>query len=176
MDTNLETEPVPSGWREQIVGTARSHFRQYGYGKTTVADLAPAIGISNAYVYKFFSSKRSIGQAVCGRCLGEVRAELRRAAAEPTSAANRLRATYRILVRQSATLLFNDRRLHDIVSTAVHERWNVADAYEADVLDLFARLGDEEPRRRRVRAQDAAGGNLPRHPADYGAVHAPRAA
>jgi AcrR family transcriptional regulator len=33
-----------------------------GYGKTTVADLAKAIGFSKAYIYKFFDSKQAIGR------------------------------------------------------------------------------------------------------------------
>ena len=46
--------PVEHERREQIVKAANEHFRRYGYNKTTVADLANAIGLSTAYIYKFF--------------------------------------------------------------------------------------------------------------------------
>lgn len=50
--------------RDQIVSAANEHFSHYGYGKTTVSDLAKAIGFSKAYIYKFFDSKQAIGEAI----------------------------------------------------------------------------------------------------------------
>jgi AcrR family transcriptional regulator len=44
-------------------------FRQFGFGKTTVADIAAELGMSPANIYKFFSSKEAIIQASCGRNL-----------------------------------------------------------------------------------------------------------
>ena len=44
-------------------------FHWYGYDKTTVSDLAKAIGFSKAYIYKFFDSKQAIGEAICARTL-----------------------------------------------------------------------------------------------------------
>ena len=46
--------PAEHERREQIIAAAGEHFRHYGYGKTTVADLGKAIGLSKAYIYKFF--------------------------------------------------------------------------------------------------------------------------
>ena len=37
-----------------------AHFSRYGYEKTTVTDLAKAIGFSKAYIYKFFDSKQAV--------------------------------------------------------------------------------------------------------------------
>ncbi len=54
--------PAEHDRREQIIAAANEHFRHYGYNKTTVADLAKAIGLSTAYIYKFFESKRAIGE------------------------------------------------------------------------------------------------------------------
>ena len=44
---------------------ANEHFSRYGYEKTTVSDLAKAIGFSKAYIYKFFESKQAIGEMIC---------------------------------------------------------------------------------------------------------------
>ena len=44
-------------------------FRQFGFGKTTVADIAAELGMSPANIYKFFSSKEAIIQASCDRNL-----------------------------------------------------------------------------------------------------------
>src|SRR5260370_26554457 len=54
--------------REQIIAAANEHFAHYGYGKTTVSDLAKSIGFSKAYIYKFFESKQAIGEAIWSQC------------------------------------------------------------------------------------------------------------
>ena len=64
--------PAEHERREQIIRAADEHFRHYGYAKTTVADLAKAIGVSAAYVYRFFESKQAIGEAVCAMTLARI--------------------------------------------------------------------------------------------------------
>ena len=39
-------------------------FRQFGFLKTMVADIAAELGMSPANIYKFFSSKEAIIQAM----------------------------------------------------------------------------------------------------------------
>src|SRR3546814_14696501 len=65
--------------RDQIIEAAHDHFSHYGYGKTTVSDLAKHIGFSKAYIYKFFDSKQAIGEAICA---GQLRSEERRVGKE----------------------------------------------------------------------------------------------
>jgi AcrR family transcriptional regulator len=50
--------------RERIMIKADELFRQFGFLKTTVADIAAELGISPANIYKFFSSKEAIIQAM----------------------------------------------------------------------------------------------------------------
>src|SRR5204862_385421 len=59
--------PTDHNVREQILEAAEEHFSRYGYEKTTVSDLAKAIGFSKAYIYKFFDSKQAIGEAICSK-------------------------------------------------------------------------------------------------------------
>src|SRR5258705_10441350 len=55
--------------RERIMIKADELFRQFGFGKTTVADIAAELGMSPANIYKFFSSKEAIIQASADRIL-----------------------------------------------------------------------------------------------------------
>src|SRR5882724_2335816 len=89
--------PVEHERRQEILAAADEHFRRYGYYKTTVADLAKAIGLSSAYIYKFFESKQAIGEAVCCQCLGRTQTELQSISVEKKSAADRIRNTYKML-------------------------------------------------------------------------------
>jgi AcrR family transcriptional regulator len=43
--------------RERIMVKADELFRQYGFIKTTVADIAAELAMSPANIYKFFSSR-----------------------------------------------------------------------------------------------------------------------
>ena len=58
--------------RERILVTAERLFRVIGYQKTTVADIAKALRMSSANVYRFFDSKKSINAGVARRLMGEV--------------------------------------------------------------------------------------------------------
>src|SRR5215208_7195024 len=58
--------------RARIVETAEALFRDIGYQKTTVADIAKALRMSPANVYRFFDSKKSINEAVAERWGGGV--------------------------------------------------------------------------------------------------------
>ena len=135
--------PVEHERREQIVKAANEHFRLYGYNKTTVADLANAIGLSTAYIYKFFESKQAIGEAVCAASLGEIASDLRKIARQPKSAAERLRSMYQCLTRRSAELYFNERKLHEIVITACSEKWRPVKEREETMLELIRELVTE---------------------------------
>ena len=121
--------PVEHGVRDQIVDAARAHFSRFGYGKTTVADLAKAIGFSKAYIYKFFDSKQAIGQAICTQCLDKVLAGGEAGMAEGKSAADKFRRYFNGLIATSAELFFENKLLYDIAAHSAEERWPSAVAY-----------------------------------------------
>ena len=52
VDATGRRGPAEHSIREQIVDAANEHFKHYGYHKTTVADLAKAIGFSKAYIIR----------------------------------------------------------------------------------------------------------------------------
>ncbi len=132
--------PAEHERREQIVKEASAHFRHYGYSKTTVVDLAKAVGLSAAYVYKFFESKQAIGDAVCTASLSKLTGELQRLAAEPKPVATRLRSLYRTVARHRAELFLNDRRLHELAVTACTEGWQATQDHQAALLAIIRGL------------------------------------
>jgi AcrR family transcriptional regulator len=136
--------PADHERREQIIREADEHFRRYGYNKTTVADLAKAIGVSGAYVYRFFESKQAIGEAVCAMTLKRIDDELLRIASDETrSASDRLRAIYRALASQGLELFFKERKLHDLVLAAVEARWSSVLQHKKSMMEVVKRvIGD----------------------------------
>ena len=90
--------------RDQILDAAMAHFSRYGYEKTTVTDLAKAIGFSKAYIYKFFDSKQAIGEAICASRLEKIMVAVSAAIADAPSASEKLRRLFRALTEAGSEL------------------------------------------------------------------------
>jgi AcrR family transcriptional regulator len=137
LSTAGQRGPLEHVRREQIIAAASEHFRHYGYRKTTVADLAKAIGLSKAYIYKFFESKQAIGEAICSDALGKIAAHVQDIAAEDRPASDRLRRIFRGIAEKSAGLFLHDRKIHEIATTSYEEHWGSSKAYERTLLTII---------------------------------------
>jgi len=129
--------PADHDVRDQIVVAATEHFSRYGYEKTTVSDLAKAIGFSKAYIYKFFESKQAIGEMICANCLHEIETDVRAAVAEAELPTEKLRRMFKVFTEASLRLFFRDRKLYDIAASAATGNWQSVQAYEARVQQLL---------------------------------------
>lgn len=138
--------PAGHSVRDQIVDAAMQHFAHYGYEKTTVSDLARAIGFSKAYIYKFFESKQAIGEVICSNRLAMIMQRSEAAIVDVPGASEQLRRLFRTLSSSSTELFFHERKLYDIAAVASRDRWPSALAYEKRILNLIQqilRLGRE---------------------------------
>jgi AcrR family transcriptional regulator len=129
--------PADHAVREQIVDAAGEHFSQYGYDKTTVSDLAKAIGFSKAYIYKFFDSKQAIGEAICAKTLATIVAAVEDAVAGAPTPTEKFRRMFKSLVSTGVGLFFNDRKLYDIAAHAAGDGWPAAQAYGKRIKEIL---------------------------------------
>ena len=129
--------PTDHEVRDQIVTAATEHFSRYGYEKTTVSDLAKAIGFSKAYVYKFFASKQAIGELICANCLREIENEVRTAIGQAPHPPEKLRRLFKAVVEACMRLFFQDRKLYEIAAVAATQRWQATLVYEACIQTLL---------------------------------------
>ena len=129
--------PADHNVRDQIVKAAEEHFRRYGFEKTTVSDLAKAIGFSKAYIYKFFDSKQAIGEAICSQTLSAIIVAVEEAVAGATTATDKLRRMFKSLADTSVGLFFNERKLYDIAASSAGEGWPSARAYAQRIRDIL---------------------------------------
>src|SRR3982074_1955396 len=83
----LISEQIEPDTREGILVVGERLFREIGYQKTTVADIAKMLRMSPANVYRFFDSKKAINERAARRWMGEVEdaAQTRPPGAEPAS-------------------------------------------------------------------------------------------
>ncbi len=132
--------PADHSVREQIVEAADEHFGHYGYEKTTVSDLAKAIGFSKAYIYKFFDSKQAIGEAICSKTLTAIVAAVEEAVAGASTPTEKFRRMFKTLVTTGASLFFNDRKLYDIAAYSAGEGWPSARAYSKRIREILTEI------------------------------------
>jgi AcrR family transcriptional regulator len=132
--------PADHSVREQIVEAAGEHFSHYGFEKTTVSDLAKAIGFSKAYIYKFFDSKQAIGEAICSKTLSAIVATVEEAVAGATTPTEKFRRMFKTLAATSVSLFFNDRKLYDIAAYSAGEGWPSARAYTKRIRQILTEI------------------------------------
>ncbi|SFN56484.1 transcriptional regulator, TetR family [Formivibrio citricus] len=135
--------PADHEVRDQIVAAATEHFSRYGYEKTTVSDLAKAIGFSKAYIYKFFESKQAIGEMICANCVGRIETEIRAAIDQADRPPEKLRRMFKAIVESSLQLFSQDRKLYEIAASAATERWQVTLAYEEHIQKMLREVLQE---------------------------------
>lgn len=125
----LVSEHVEPDTRERILAVAERLFRQLGYQKTTVADIAKELRMSPANVYRFFDSKKSIHESVARVLMGEVEAVAAAIMAKPGSAAGRMRELITTIHRMNSERYVGDSKLHEMVEIAMEESWEVCVAH-----------------------------------------------
>src|SRR3954462_6157064 len=125
----LISEHVETDTRERILVVAERLFRQIGYQKTTVADIAKELRMSPANVYRYFDSKKSIHEGVARDLRGEVEIEAQRIADRPGPAAPRLRELMKTVHRMNSERYVGDSKMHEMVAIAMEEDWEVCTAH-----------------------------------------------
>ncbi len=78
------------------IEVAERLFRQIGFQKTTVADIARELHMSPANVYRFFAVKSEINEAVCMDLLGKIEVKTEEIAASRSTATQRITKLDRI--------------------------------------------------------------------------------
>jgi AcrR family transcriptional regulator len=125
----LTSEHVEPDTRERILVVAERLFREIGYQKTTVADIAKVLRMSPANVYRFFDSKKAIHEGVARGLMGGVEEAAQAIAAGPGSANSRLRELMTTIHRMNSERYVGDSKLHEMVACAMEESWEVCVAH-----------------------------------------------
>jgi AcrR family transcriptional regulator len=131
------TRTGPDEVRARVLEVAEEHFRRIGYRKTSVADIASDLGMSRANVYRFFPSRDAINESICRRVMNEV-AEIAFAIARTNATASeKLDRLVTAIHRHCKTQLIEERRMHDMVVTAMHENWAIIRAHNERITTIF---------------------------------------
>jgi AcrR family transcriptional regulator len=133
----LISEHVEPDTRERVLVVAERLFRQLGYQKTTVADIAKELRMSPANVYRFFDSKKAIHEGVARILMGEVEEAATAILKGPGPASVRLREMITTVHRMNSERYVGDSKLHEMVEVAMEESWDVCVAHMKLVTEII---------------------------------------
>ena len=137
-ELNISTESRDYQTRCRIVETAELLFKQIGFQKTTVADIAKKLGMSSANVYRFFDSKKAINESVALRLTFEVEDACRKIAAEKSSPSERMQKILQTIHTMNKERYVQDERMHEMVIAAMRESWHVVGQHISNIDQIVA--------------------------------------
>ncbi len=123
-----------------ILMVAERLFGQIGYDKTTVSDIARELGMSPTNVYRFFSAKAQINDAVARRLLAAMEADADIFVEQPGLARERLRALLGAIETANEGRFVSNRKLHRLLEAAFSENWRAARDHVEKVIDRLCEI------------------------------------
>ena len=126
-------EPKSTDTRERILLAAEDLLRKHGIAKTTVVDVARALDMSHANVYRHFASKTELQDAVAQSWLKKIMEPLRVIVAEKGSAGERLERWILTLAAAKRAKVLNDPELFAAYHAIAQEARDVVEAHVAEL-------------------------------------------
>jgi AcrR family transcriptional regulator len=136
----MVADNIEADTRGRILVVAERLFREIGYQKTTVADIAKVLRMSPANVYRFFDSKKAIHEGVARGLMGEVEDAAQAIASGPGPAAVRLRELMKTINRMNSERYVGNSKLHEMVEIAMQESWQVCVAHMEQITGTIAEV------------------------------------
>lgn len=123
--------------KARIIETAENLFRDVGYAKTTVTDIAKTLGMSQANIYRYFKTKTSINEAICDRLVHSIESQCWESLVRDGTSIERLKRfiiEYHKVIKNN---IIKEKKLYDMVSVAMDEHWAVIQSHSDRIRDLF---------------------------------------
>jgi AcrR family transcriptional regulator len=149
---------------ERILQAAEDVLRRFGPEKATVLDVARALGVAHASVYRHFASKSALRDAVVRRWLDATMPPLEAVAAEEGSAPGRLRRWLDLLVAVKRRRAADDPGLFATYFSLAAQARDVVRAHIDALVEQAARIiADGVARGEFTAADPAAAGRAVLH-------------
>jgi len=136
----MDTSSPHNDTRARILTEAERLFRHYGYGKTTIADISEACGMSAANIYRFFPSKSALMEAICAQVITDIETKLFQIVRLPIPAPERLTLFIKAIHTHTLEDLLDHRKVHEMVVVAMEEQWAAIRAHLDRVAAYIAEL------------------------------------
>jgi len=134
--------------RDKIVEAAKKRFSHFGYGKTTMAEIATDCGMSPGNLYRFFPGKLDIAEAIASEDYEAHLTHARKIALAPgKNARERLRDLLFAELRRTYQKLEKDPRVLEMATQIGHERPQFINWMLANERTILVELMEEAEKR-----------------------------
>jgi AcrR family transcriptional regulator len=127
----------------RLLAIAASQLREFGPKHITVVGIADAAGMTHANVYRYFTNKAALIDAVAGQWLREMEATIADIADSPDPADDKLERLIQAWAQIHRELLKEDRHLFDVYCTATETSRPLVRKHRARMRQLIERVLDE---------------------------------
>ena len=127
--------------RSRILAAASQRFAQFGYNKTTMAEIAQDCDMSAANLYRFFKNKLDIGANLACGCLDDKLLLVKEVIEQQhRPAADRLHDVVLHILHYTHGQWSNDPRMNEMVNAICDARMDIVDTYKHNEHDLLVAL------------------------------------
>ncbi|MBV1952331.1 MAG: TetR/AcrR family transcriptional regulator [Cycloclasticus sp.] len=134
--------------RKAILDAAEKRFKQYGFKKTAMSELAEDVGMSTSNLYRYFSSKLDIAEAFALRCFAEKEIGLQLLLEKPLdSAVDSLVVYAKGLLQYNFDQLYVYPAINDMIMALCEASSEMVDKKregELSILKVILKKGQEE--------------------------------
>ena len=132
---------TPEDIKSRIIEEAQKHFRQYGFNKTTMAEIAKDCHMSAANLYRYFENKEEIGVEIANGCLFNGETCLRDIVRQTgMTAAQKLEALVLRNIQYSFEFFADQPRLSELVEFIMQERKDIVTRHKESLRSLLAEI------------------------------------
>ena len=109
--------------RDRILHAAMNRIKHYGYGKTTMAEIAADCDMSPGNIYRFFEAKIDIAEAMARKHYADEQARMAAIARrKDLSVDKRIREVFSIRMRDNYSLVAENAKILEVAEVLAHER------------------------------------------------------
>lgn len=123
-------EKVIDDTHQRILDAAEARFKQFGFNKTTMAEIAADCNMSAANLYRYFENKLAIGAAMACNCLGEGVDKLKEVVySKEVQPAEKIRQFILTTLDHTYTGWSETPRINELVTAICHEKMDIVDQH-----------------------------------------------
>jgi AcrR family transcriptional regulator len=108
--------------RQKILAAAGVRFQHYGYGKTTMSEIAADLKMSTGNLYRSFPSKLDIAEAHALAHVAEEEEMMEKVTSSGQPAAERMRELHRAFMEYSFKIIDESQKIFELAQAIVRER------------------------------------------------------
>jgi len=141
--------------RTNILEAAGNRFRQYGYNKTTMAEIAKDCDMSASNIYRFFENKLEIGANLCTACLNDRVANLQLEIDQPgLSCEQRFRNMIQRLFQDNMELMAQIPKINELVVAVCNDKKDIVIQHSTNKRRVVEQLLEEAVRNGEFQSKD----------------------